>query len=623
MNAVSLFLVLALAKVITLTGRDVAVSCWTIPAYFWQDALVALLFGALEFATQRKRWIGWIAYGVLVSYTAVNVTLTRALSSPLTWQMSRAARGALADSIAHYVTLETVGCIALVLGAGVTLPFLLKRIRWRRPWAAVGAALVLLALGPIGVAQVETAGLERNALAAFVQSMFPRVAPARIERDWRASPVETAASEDLFQFRGAAAGRNVVLILLESTGAGYLRPYGAAADAMPNLTRLAEESILFENAYAVYPESIKGLFSVLCSRYPAFETEPEIYERVKTPSLAHQLAAVGYRTALFHSGRFAYLGMASIIQQRGYDLLEDAGAIGGNVHSSFGVDEPATVQRILTWIDSLPPGQRFFLTYLPIAGHHPYDSPEPRPFTGRDERIHYLNALHYGDAALGQFFEGLKARRLDTNTLFVLAGDHGEAFGQHEGNYGHTLFLHEENVHVPYLITAPGLLRGPRRVARVASLIDTAPTVLDWLGLPVPADYQGVSLLESAGRVALFYTDYSLGFLGLRDGAWKFIHEIESGRSKLFNLAHDPGEKRNLAPNFPERVVAYREHVQQWSAAQKELVLRTQIHLASPGAAVFSEDANEIEEEIRQEQKDTDAITVPVRLIHLGRERRP
>ncbi len=94
------------------------------------------------------------------------------------------------------------------------------------------------------------------------------------------------------------------------------------------------------------------------------------------------LAEAGYRTAMFHSGRFGYLGMEAIIHNRGYQTLEDAGDIGGNHESSFGVDEPATVARMLAWIDALPSRQRFFLTYLPIAGHHPYETPERGPFPG-------------------------------------------------------------------------------------------------------------------------------------------------------------------------------------------------------------------------------------------------
>src|SRR3989475_3368108 len=401
-----------------------------------------------------------------------------------------------------------------------------------------------------------------------------------MDADWRTSPYRKAQptaqlrdGERLSRFKGAARGRNVVLIFLESTAAQYLRPYGAAEDPMPNLTRMARQAVLFENAYAVYQESIKGLFSVLCPRYPAFDTVPEVCARAGTPAVAHRLAAAGYRTALFHSGRFLYLGMDEVVQQRGFQTLTDAGDIGGNHESSFGVDDWATAERMLNWIDSIRRGENFFITYLPVAGHHPYDTPTQGPFPGHDEIGRYRNALHYSDGVLDRFLSGLKERGLFDKTMFLIFGDHGEAFGQHEGNFGHTLFIYDENIHVPYFIVAPGLIGQQIRVKRAASLVDTAPTILDLLGLPVPQEFQGSSLLDSPSQMVLFYTDYSLGLLGLRDGRRKFVYELESGRAKLFDIATDPSEKKDLAIQEPERVKAYRGHLKSWAAAQRDLIL--------------------------------------------------
>jgi phosphoglycerol transferase MdoB-like AlkP superfamily enzyme len=482
--------------------------------------------------------------------------------------MLRAARGPLLDSIRHHLTLQNLAALSLVAGAGILFPALLMRLKLKAGDALILIALAFVAAGPLAVSRVETAGLHRNALGALFPASLPRAAEQTVSRDWRASPFESPGTEDLSPYRGAAAGRNVVLVALESVGARYLRPYGAAEDPMPQFTRLAGHSILFENAYAVYPESIKGLFSVLCSRSPAFGTAPEEYGKVSCPSLPQVLSTAGYRTALFHSGRFMYLGMESIIENRGFQTLDDAGAIGGNFESSFGVDEPATVGRILSWIDSLPRGQRFFATYLPIAGHHPYSTPVAGPFRADREIDRYRNALHYGDEALGALLNGFRARGLERNTLFVLYGDHAEAFGQHDGNAGHTLFLYEENVRVPFMLSMPGIQEVGLRVRKTASLIDTAPTILDLLGLEVPPEFQGHSLLRPGNRMALFFTDYSLGFLGLRDGCWKYIYEIDSSRSKLFDLCEDPEETHNLSAQFPHRVQSYNQILQGWSTSQ-------------------------------------------------------
>ncbi len=576
MKALALFGTLVVAKLLAVAGRDLPLTAWTPLALFWQDALVAMLFSAADIALRRKPALSWGLFWIVVAYTAVNVVLARILSSPLTWPMAHATGGALADSIRHYLTPANVALMAAVVLAAGGLAAAAHTLR--PAWTQVGlAALCALAIaGAFGAQQVDCGGFHRNALAALVDSALPRVRGGLSTRqnDWRATAAEGTATEDLTSRRGAAAGRNVVLIALESTGARSLRCYGAKEDPTPNLTRLAGTSLVFENAYAAYPESIKGLFSVLCSRHPAFDTQVEDYARLRTPGLAEVLARGGWRTALFHSGRFMYLGMNAVIQQRGFETLQDAGAISGNFNSSFGVDEPVTIERMLAWIDSLPRGQRFFLHYLPIAGHHPYETPEPGPFPAPDDAGQYLNALHFGDAALGRFLDGLRARGLDTKTLFVIYGDHGEAFGQHEGNHGHTLFLYEENIRVPLFVALPGVWREATRVQRTASLIDLAPTLLDLLGLTAPADYQGASLLEPRPRAALFFTDYSLPLAGLRDGRWKLIAELGSPRVKLFDLETDPQETRNVAAQHPERVTEWRRRLEEWTAAQKALVLR-------------------------------------------------
>jgi hypothetical protein len=574
LRAISLLAVLVTAKGLSLwlAPDRVAWSAWAPVAYLWQDVLVVLLFLALDVIVARPR-LGWIAYGVVATYAAINVPIAAVLSTPLTVPMLRAAGGAISDSIARYATVGNFIGLLLPLAAAAALPRLLlpalSRVTGHVPWLLVTAGLAIVALGPFAVSRADTRGMHRNALGALAGTALPRVSAVRSTADWRASPFGEGSRDDLSSFAGRADGRNVVLIALESTAARYLRPYGADRDPMPALTALARNAIVFDRAYAVYPESIKGLFATLCSQYPAFDTPPEIYADVACDPLPLRLRASGYQTALFHSGRFEYLGMRSIIDRRGYDLLEDAGAIGGNVMSSFGVDEASTVARILAWIDARDRRAPFFITYLPVAGHHPYPSTGPRPFNGTTDFDRYLNALHEGDEAIGAFVAGLGARGLDKNTLFVVFGDHGEAFGQHPGNYAHTLFVYDENVHVPLVIAAPGVTSGDIRVRRATSVIDIAPTILALLGLNIPSSYEGASLLEPRVRMSLFYTDYSMGWLGLVDGCWKYLFEVETGNAHLFDVCADSGETRDLSASYPGRCTAYGDRVRKWAEAQK------------------------------------------------------
>jgi arylsulfatase A-like enzyme len=175
--------------------------------------------------------------------------------------------------------------------------------------------------------------------------------------------------------------------------------------------------------------------------------------------------------------------------------------------------------------------------------------------------------------------DGMKRLGRYDNALFVFCGDHGEAFGEHPGNFGHTLYIYEENVRVPLVMFAPGLTKEQRRVPHMASVIDIAPTILDLLGLEIPVGYQGVSLLQTGPETALFYTDYATRLIGLREEGWKFIYEFESGRGSLFDLSKDPGEVVDLSAVFPARARFYESRTRTWIAAQKELVLRESARL--------------------------------------------
>lgn len=585
LRAASLLGVLLVARALTLAGHELPPSIWSPLAYLWQDVLVALLFVIVDRSLRRPH-ASRLLYGLLVVYISLNVPVTRVLSTPLTWTMLRAARGPIADAVLHYVTASNLIALAIPLVAGLALPRVLQNRGLEINAPALIMAVVIVAIGPFATSRVETGGRHRNPFGALMATTVTRVAAKQATDDWRVSPVAVSepdedtrmmpADDGLTSLRGSMRGRNVVLVALESTAARHLGLYGGRPDPAPNLTALARQAIVFDRAYAVYPESIKGLFATLCSRYPAFDVPPNIYAEVPCASIASALESGGYRTALFHSGRFMYLGMRSIIDRRGFDVMEDAGAIGGRVDSSFGVDDASTVKRTLGWIDSLGQRAPFFVTYLPTSGHNPYVTTTPGPFRADSDFWRYMNALHEGDAALGMLIDGLRQRRLLDNTLIVLFGDHGEAFGEHPGNFAHTLYINEENVHIPLVIAAPGAIRAPIHLSRIASVVDIAPTILDLLGFPSQRQHQGTSLLLADSRMALFYTDYSIGWLGLADRCWKYLYDVDSKRSRLFDVCNDPGETRDQASEHAERVVAYRDRVVAWAAAQKDLIERRQ-----------------------------------------------
>lgn len=574
MIALALLAVLFFARGLALIGRDLDWSGRLIMALTWQDFVVVSIFLGLTLATRlgkaggAARFFVPLFFWAIVFYTALNVAVVRVLGTPITPALWRAAHGALSDSIQRYLTPANIASILLVpIIAGVLVRA--SRNRGMQPgWQclALAALVACAAVGQQSASKHDTGGFERNALFALAMNARPSLRTGEEFTDWRRSLSQENPKEDFTALRGLARGRNVVLIALESTGSKHLKPWGGAHDPMPALTALTEDALMFENAYAVYPESVKGLYAVLCSAYPAFNTRAESYERRGPTALPQALQT--HQAALFHSGRFDYLGMDEIIRRRGFDLLLDAASLDAGRESSFGIDEPITVDAMLRWIDGRSADRPFLLTYLPVAGHHPYITPNGE-FSGRSEMERYLNSLRHADEALAQLIEGFKDRGLYENTLFVIHGDHGEAFEEHDANIGHTLFIYEENLRVPLLFVAPGAIRGEHRVRRPVSLIDIAPTVADLLGHSAAPDWQGASLLHPSPRPVYFFTDYSLGLLGVRDGDKKLIYELESARAKLYNLGTDPGERMNIAAAEPELSARFRSAVLSWSIAQR------------------------------------------------------
>lgn len=586
-------LVVAKACVVALRladGGGGGLASWLAPLGLLHEDVVAVLGyaafdGLLVLLSRRSRpvrtlldGLAWSVLFALVAWSALNVPVARVLSTPLTHPMLSAVGGALGDSITRYLTPSNITAMALVVAAAPLAALVARRQPARTLAIVLAITLTPPALfGAAALAHLDTFGVHRSAVTTLVRTTwrdrFPDAPPPSATASATALPAE-GPHLDLTHLAGAARGKSVIWVVLESTGARFLSPWGTAPgghDPMPHLTSLLSRALVFDSAYATYPESIKGLWSYLCAAYPVASTAADRYTPDQRPATcaAQAFAAQGYATALFHSGRFVYLGMRHIVDSRGFDVLKDAGDIGGDYASSFGTDDASTARALLDWLGTLPEHKPFFAFYMPIAGHHPYRTPGvgPRPFPQKTERDAYINDLFAGDAALGELRAGVDAAGLTDDVVWVIMGDHGEAFGEHEGNIAHSLYIWEENVHVPLAFVLPSAISSQVHAPQITSLVDALPTLAALAGMAPAADWQGRDALSPVAGVARFYTDYGTWQMGLRQDHWKFILDAESGRERLYDLAADPAETRDLAAEHPERAAAYEADLRAWHAA--------------------------------------------------------
>jgi arylsulfatase A-like enzyme len=168
----------------------------------------------------------------------------------------------------------------------------------------------------------------------------------------------------------------------------------------------------------------------------------------------------------------------------------------------------------------------------------------------------YDGEIRYVDQELGRLFAHLKRRGLDKSTLVVVTSDHGEEFLDH-GSWEHQKTLYEEVVRIPLLVRGPGV--PVRREPAQVSLLDVAPTILEWAGVPRPANQQGRSLLGPvAARPAYGETEHTADgtrklFLRAGQGSWKTILSVPRQgetpvREEWYDLATDAKETQSRAP---------------------------------------------------------------------------
>lgn len=586
---IALWCVHVLAKsvlVVERHGLSVLVSPAAVGLYFLRDATVVAGLGALAvvglLALRGHRiavGAGWVLSVLAAVYVAVNIGFFREFSTPLNRGLLQQAEGMtdLGDSALGFVTWSNVWPVlaSVVVMVGVPLLVRVAALRWvagslaLASWAGVVAASV-------GVPNDTPAlGLDRSPLwEALKLAVADGEAPSPVVGMDLSAPLPRGSiaepyspTPDLSDLRGQADGMNVVLVVLESTSARYIGAYGEENDPMPRVSALADNGLVFDNWYASFPASMKSMFSYLCSTYPYPDATPETMSAPDLPcqSLPEVLRDNGYRAGLVTSARFAFSKKLRLLEDRGFEVLEDADSLPaeGLFRNRWGVQEDAAMAEMGRFLDEQPADQPFFLMYVPIFPHHPYAVPPDEPNRFGDESLfdRYRGALSHTDRIVGELVDRLRSDgRLD-NTLFIAMGDHGEPFSQHEGNRMHGNAIYEENVHVPVIVHNPRLFPSERHVGPQVDHTALAPAILDLLGLDAPDRWQGISPLSGQGDMARFVVDSSFLLVGLRDGPYKYIHNLATGHDELYDLAVDPEESESIAGEHPELVAAYREHL--------------------------------------------------------------
>lgn len=352
------------------------------------------------------------------------------------------------------------------------------------------------------------------------------------ERD-RKRPWERAATDAGPRPPVEGRGDNVVLIITDTLRADKLGCYGFPLDTSPELDRIAAEGARFERVIAQCSWTRPSIGSMVTSHHPRtlglYRGRKELLDD-RFDTLAEVLEGSGY-TAIgitanpqisgrlgFGQGFVVYIDSPRDLPRRpgkprqpGWRRRADERAARWEGGRKFMHKEPTRYNKfpsefvfdsVLDLIDRLPQGPHYL--QINVMEVHPR-GPDVRPefsahFGDRRNRRErgYLRAVRQISHDIDRFLEQLFEKPGWERTLVVLASDHGEGLTDHPGikdGYRHGFLLYESHLWVPLIVVhSRGDVR-PQVVRRPVRNLDIAPTVLEFLGLPIPEPIEGRSLM--------------------------------------------------------------------------------------------------------------------------------
>lgn len=377
----------------------------------------------------------------------------------------------------------------------------------------------------------------------------------------------------------------MIVYLVDTLRADHLGCYGYKKPVSPRIDAFAQEATLFRHAVAQSPWTRPSVATILTGLLPRTHGVHRKKHALapEAVTLAEALQGRGYRTAGFiTNGNVA----RSFGFGQGFDTYELLGR-----RRSAATDVHA---RAAEWLEKEWKGDAPFFLYLhTVEPHAPYAPPEPfrqRFASGvRNEaltRMRFLRQLEEGtvpaspglrrdllalydaeiaanDAAFGNLIDLLRQRGLWQDTIVVFVSDHGEEFFDH-GGWEHGKTLHTEMLDIPLIVRVPGAGNG-RTVERQAQHADVMPTVLDALGIPIPAAVEGRSLLPwMAGSASgdggeedaafSWLDEYGVQAASVTTPGWRLIDQRSPGfKRSLYDRRADPQEQSDRAVDRPVR----------------------------------------------------------------------
>lgn len=276
-------------------------------------------------------------------------------------------------------------------------------------------------------------------------------------------PAQEPATERLFTTNRP----HIVLVILESFSAN-------AWHVMPNMQRIAQEGIYFNNVYANSYRTDRGVMAVL-GAFPGCATTsvmtiPSVSQRL--PQVGQVLKQNGYDLKFYYGGDEDFTNMRSYLVNGGFEqrVCDHDFPVSQRL-SKWGVPDHILLDYAAKDIcNRQAQVAPCFDVILSLSSHEPFE------VNYHHIEHPYLNAVAYTDSCIGAFIDTLQQSPTWDNTVVVMVADHGYPYPDGIQNYDTLRYK------IPLVMTG-GAIRQPMTVSTLASQIDWVPTVLHQLDL--------------------------------------------------------------------------------------------------------------------------------------------
>ncbi|RAP78553.1 sulfatase-like hydrolase/transferase [Paenibacillus montanisoli] len=421
---------------------------------------------------------------------------------------------------------------------------------------------------------------------------------------------------------------NLIIIYCDDLGYGDLGCFGSDMIRTPHLDALAADGVQFTNWYSNSPVCSPSRAALLTGKFPARAGVTEILGgsrrtlglKPDAKTLAERVKEAGYRTALY--GKW-HLGSTEECRPNARGFDEYFGFLSGCVdyyshifywgvphvnplHDLWHNDEEVwsngeyltnlITQKSVDYIEAHKE-EPFFLYAAYNAPHYPMHAPQK--YMNRYKHLPWDRQVMAAmisavDDGVGEIVAALKRNGLYENSIIFFSSDNGPSsesrnwldgtqdvyYGGSAGKFrGHKASLFEGGIRMPAIMAYPGTIAGGQVCGEIGMMADVVPTMLELAGLHTVelSDIDGLSMASvvTAGirspHKQIFWE--SGGQLAVREGKWKLVLngklDFDRGQPDVVHLSDlemDPGERINVASQYPDIARQLEQSVREWSA---------------------------------------------------------